>query len=172
MFMSQTLSLSETTSRWLLANGYTPVNLDCQRENGDTALMKATRQKELTVVKELIDRGVNLNLRNDDGNNALWYACFGNDYILLDLLINSGININNQNDHGATVLMYAASAGKEEMVQFLLSYGADTDLKNIDDFKPIDFASTVEVLRILKNAKNSETRQAESPAHEPLLFRS
>ena len=154
MFMTQTLTLSETTSRWLLANGYAPADLDRKGENGDTALMKATRQKELTVVKELIDRGAVLNLTNDDGNNALWYACFANDYILVDLLINSGININNQNDNGATVLMYAASAGKEEMVQLLLSHGADPELKNWDDFKAIDFSSTLEVLKILKNAKS------------------
>lgn len=154
MFMTQTLTFSETTTHWLLANGYTPDHLDRQGENGDTALMKATRQKELTVVKELINRGADLNLTNDDGNNALWYACFGNDYILLDLLINSGVNINNQNDNGATVLMYAASAGKEEMVKLLLSCDADPELKNLDDFKAIDFASTIEVLRILKNVKS------------------
>ncbi|EAW35047.1 hypothetical protein L8106_08026 [Lyngbya sp. PCC 8106] len=154
MFMTQTLTFSETTIHWLRANGYNPVHLDNKGENGDSALMKATRQKELAVVKELIDHDADLNLKNDDGNNALWYACFGNDYTIVDLLINSGININNQNDIGATVLMYAASAGKEDMVDLLLSHHADPELKNLDDFKAIDFSSTVEVLRILKNAKS------------------
>ncbi|MDY7023966.1 MAG: ankyrin repeat domain-containing protein [Cyanobacteriota bacterium] len=152
--MTQTLALSETTCQWLLANGYTQDHLNQAGDNGDSALMKATRQRELGVVRELLDFGADLAWINDDGNNALWYACFANDYVLMDLLINSGININNQNDNGATVLMYAASAGKEEMVEYLLSHNADTELKNLDDFKAIDFASTIEVLRILKYAKS------------------
>ncbi|MEH2448741.1 MAG: ankyrin repeat domain-containing protein [Nostoc sp.] len=143
--------LSEATTQWLIAKGYNPGNLNQAGENGDTALMKATREGVDTVVKELIDAGVD-NARNSDCNNALWFACFGNHYDLINLLLAVNINIDNQNDNGATVLMYAASAGKTEVVKLLLPHQPNLDLKNLDDYKAIDFASNVEVLRILKDA--------------------
>ncbi|MCL6754965.1 ankyrin repeat domain-containing protein [Nostoc sp. CCCryo 231-06] len=152
--------LSETTIQWLIAKGYNAGDLNQPGENGDTALMKATREGVYAVVKELIDAGVNINARNSDCNNALWFACFGNHYDLINLLLAVNINIDNQNDNGATVLMYAASAGKTEVVKLLLQHDPNLDLKNLDDYKAIDFASNVEVLRILKNATKSNIGQS------------
>lgn len=121
--------------------------------------MKATREGVYAVVKELINAGVDINARNSDAfgglrlhNNALWFACFGNHYDLINLLLTVNINIDNQNDNGATVLMYAASSGKTEVIKLLLPHYPNLDLKNLDDYKAIDFASNVEVLRILKDA--------------------
>lgn len=70
-------SLSAETQRWLTAKGYKSTDLDQTGENGDTALMKATREGVFTVVEELINAGAEINARNNDGNNALWFACFG-----------------------------------------------------------------------------------------------
>jgi ankyrin repeat protein len=152
--MSQTnqTKLSTTTSQWLIANGYNIEDLNQGGENGDTALMKATREGVHPVVKELIDAGSDINARNNDRNNALWFACFGNYYDLINLLLSANIDINNQNDNGATVLMYGASAGKTEVVRLLLQHNPNMNLKNLDDYKAIDFASNIEVLRLLKNA--------------------
>ncbi|WP_375505705.1 ankyrin repeat domain-containing protein [uncultured Nostoc sp.] len=159
--MNQTNSqnLSEATIQWLIAKGYNPDDLNQTGENGDTALMKATREGIHAVVKELIDVGADINTRNSDCNNALWFACFGNHYDLINLLLASNINIDNQNDNGATVLMYAASAGKTEVVKLLLQHQPNLYLKNLDDYKAIDFASNVEVLRILKNATKPDIGQ-------------
>ncbi|MFN6562790.1 MAG: ankyrin repeat domain-containing protein [Nostoc sp. ChiSLP01] len=155
--MSQ--GLSEATTQWLIAKGYNPEDLNQRGENGDTALMRATREGVYAVVKEVIDAGADINAKNSDAsgglrlrNNALWFACFGNHYDLIHLLLANNINIDNQNDNGATVLMYAASAGKTEVVKLLLQYHPNLNLQNLDDYKAIDFASNVEVLRILKNA--------------------
>jgi uncharacterized protein len=145
-------SWSQTTCEWLKANNYNPEDLNQPGENGDTALMKATRQGIYSVVQELISAGADINARNNDNNNALWFACFGNYYELINLFLEMKINIDNQNDNGATVVMYAASAGKAEVVRLLLQHHPNLDLKNLDDYKAIDFASTVEVLRMLKDA--------------------
>ena len=160
--MNQTNSqnLSEATIQWLIAKGYNPGDLNQTGENGDTALMKATREGIHPVVKELIDAGAEINARNSDCNNALWFACFGNHYDLINLLLANNINIDNQNDNGATVLMYAASAGKTEVVKLLLQHQPNLYLKNLDDYKALDFASNVEVLRILKNATKPDIGQS------------
>lgn len=47
--------------------------------------------------------------------------------------------------------MYAASAAKTEVVKLLLQHHPNLYLKNLDDYKAIDFARNVEILRILKN---------------------
>ncbi len=151
-------NLSEATRQWLIVKGYDPQDLNQPGENGDTALMKATREGVCAVVKELIDTGVHINARNNDSNNALWFACFGNHYELINLLVAAKINIDNQNDNGATVLMYAASAGKTEVVKLLLKHHPNLELKNLDDYKAIDFASNVEVLRVLKDAIKQDAR--------------
>ncbi|MFM6107600.1 MAG: ankyrin repeat domain-containing protein [Sphaerospermopsis kisseleviana] len=146
------LKFSTETCQWLLANNYNPEDLNQRGKNGDTALMKATRDRLYRVVKELIDAGADINATNDDHNNALWFACFGNHYDLMNLLLEANIDINNQNDNGATVLMYGASAGKTEVVRLLLQHNPNMNLHNLDDYKAIDFASNIEVLRLLKNA--------------------
>jgi len=155
--MSQTMqpNFSAETSQWLIAKNYNAEDLNQQGENGDTALMKATREGCYTIVQELIKAGADINIRNNDGNNALWFACFGNHYELMNLLLDININIDNQNDNGATVLMYGASAGKTEVVKLLLQHNPNMNLKNLDDYKAIDFASNIEVLRLLKNASKS-----------------
>ncbi|MBD2628043.1 ankyrin repeat domain-containing protein [Trichormus variabilis] len=152
--MSQTNQpkLSTETNQWLLAEGYNAEDLNQRGKNGDTALMKATREGMYSVVKELIDGGADINATNNDHNNALWFACFGNHYDLMNLLLDANIDINNQNDNGATVLMYGASAGKTEVVRLLLQHNPNMNLQNLDDYKAIDFASNREVLRLLKNA--------------------
>lgn len=144
--------LSQPLEAWLNNAGYSLENLNQPGENGDSALMKLTREGRLDWMQELLAVGVEVNLRNNDGNNALWFACFGNFYAAIDLLLDAGVNIDNQNDNGATALMYAASAGKGEVLQQLLDRGADVSLKNLDDFTALDFASTEAVWRQLKHA--------------------
>ncbi len=64
-------------------------------ENGDTALMKATKAGISTVFQSLIYMGADVNAKNND-NNALWLACFGNRYNLISLLLAAHIDINEQ----------------------------------------------------------------------------
>jgi ankyrin repeat protein len=155
-------NLSLDSREWLVKQGYNPQDLNLHGENGDTALMKATKAGLFAVVEELIDVGADVNAINNDGNNALWFACFGNHYDLINLLLAAHIDINNQNDNGATVLMYAASSGKAGVLQLLLQHQPELNLKNLDDFQAIDFASNIEVFKILKNATKAGNRQKSS----------
>ena len=148
--MTITNRLSKTTEIWLQQKGYNVANLDERVDNGGTALIVASREGAIDIVQDLLANGVNINLKNNDGNNALWFACFGNHFTLMQLLVNAGIDLDNQNDNGVTVLMYAASAGKTDGVKLLLKAGANPHLRNLDDFRAIDFSSTVEILNLLR----------------------
>lgn len=148
--MTITQRLSQTTEIWLQKKGYNTENLDERVNNGTTALIAASREGAIDVVRDLLANDVNLNLRNNDGNNALWFACFHHHLPLLRLLINAGIDLDNQNDNGVTVLMYAASAGKTEVVKLLLKVGANPRLRNLDNFGAIEFSSTVEIFKLLR----------------------
>ena len=74
----------------------------------------------------------------------------------MELLINAGIDLDNQNDNGVTVLMYAASSGKTDAVKLLLEKGANPHLRNLDDFRAIEFASTVEILKLLRGVVGAQ----------------
>jgi ankyrin repeat protein len=114
--------------------------------------MKAAREGETHIVRELIGLGANLDQKNVDGNSALWNACFANSYDCFYALIDGGIDINSQNVNGVTSLMYCASAGKEDFVKLLLECNAKADLENLDGFKAIDLAVTPKIYKMLKAA--------------------
>lgn len=144
--------MSDGLSQWLAANGYSSDELEKTGFNGETALMFAARRGRTDHLVELIDRGADLEARNHDGNSAVWLACYSNDIHCLTELIRCGANLNVQNDNGATPLIYSASAGREAMVKQLIAAGANPYLKTLDDFTALDVASTLPILRLLKNA--------------------
>jgi uncharacterized protein len=143
--------MSDTLKAFLLGEKFPAGGLDTTIDNATTPLMRAARLGRLEIVRELITLGANLELRNADGNTALWLACFSNDRAVVAALIDAGASLDNQNDNGATCLMYAASSGRHELVQLLLDRGADAQLRNYDDFRAGELASTVECLKLLRH---------------------
>lgn len=134
----------------MLENDYNPKEINKVGKHGNSALMKAVREAQSNIAKELIEAGANLELKNVDGNTALWNACFGQDYSCVELLVKAGIKLNSMNDNGVTALMYSASAGKEDMVKLLLEFEADKSLENLDGFKAIDLAVTPKIYKLLR----------------------
>lgn len=143
---------SQSTTQWLMDNGFNPQQLDLPGRHEDTPIILASRRGETAIVKELIDAEVNINHRNMDGTNALWAAVVADSEAIAGLLLAAGVDLDNQNENGATALMYAASNGKTNWVRFLLEKGADTTLNSLDDYTALDLASNIEILRLLRNA--------------------
>lgn len=146
------MSFSDITKTWLKENEYDINDLNKQGKYGNSAVMKASREGQTKIVKELIEKGVNLDIKNVDGNSALWNACFASSFDCFQALIDAGIEIDSKNDNGVTALMYCASAGKDDFVKLLLENGADATLENLDGFKAIDLAVTPKIFKMLKNA--------------------
>ena len=142
----------KSTTQWLLKNGFDPEQLDRPAKYADTPLILASRRGEVAIVDELIEAGVNVNHRNMDGTNALWAAVVADSQEIAERLLAAGVDLDNQNENGASTLMYAASNGKTSWVRFLLEKGADTTLKSLDDYTALDLASTIDILRLLRQA--------------------
>lgn len=140
---------------WLIKNEYSVDDLNTTGKYGNSALMKASREANITIVDELLSLNADLNIKNVDGNSALWNACFGNSYECFEALVKAGIDIDSQNVNNVTALMYCASAGKDDFVELLLKHKARTDFESLDGFKAIDLAVTPKIVKLLKNANLS-----------------
>jgi ankyrin repeat protein len=64
--MTVTKPLSKTTATWLQKKGYSVENLDEQKNNSATALILASREGSIEIVRDLLAAKVNVNLRNSD----------------------------------------------------------------------------------------------------------
>jgi rhodanese-related sulfurtransferase len=141
---------SEALCSFFEEHGFDLSHLDSPREHGLTPLMRAALAGRLDLVDELLRLGVDVRLRNADGNNALWLACVSNNESVVRYLIEAGVCVDNKNDTGATPLMFAASAGRAHLVKLLLRAGADPCLRNQDNSRAVDLASTWECLGLLR----------------------
>lgn len=136
---------------WFHQHGFSESYLDQRNSSGLTPLLLACQQGYGVMVAYLLSQGVALDAVDAYGNNALWAACYSEDSGCITLLLEAGIDLNYQNQAaGATVLIYAASSGKEAVVRQLLDAGADAGLKTHDDFTALDLASTINILKLLK----------------------
>ena len=110
------------------------------RYKGLTALMGASVDGHLEIVKYLISTGADVNAKNDDGWTALIFASTTKGHLeIVKYLISKDADINAKRDKGLTALM-VASSGKLEIVKALVegkggllsvfSKGADVNAKD------------------------------------------
>ena len=130
------------------------------QDNGQ-ALVWASRQGHLQVVKLLLDRGADVNAKGELGRTALMEAS-GRETELMEasesghleivkFLLAKGADVNAQKDLGRwTALMSAAAGGNVEIVQALLDKGADINAKNYQGWTPLMWASEEGHLQAVK----------------------
>ena len=80
----------------------TEANVDVQDKQRRTALMLASKNGHLDIVKTLVNAGAALNLQGNEGgyggNTALMYACRHGHLEVVKILVNAGTNLNLQSD--------------------------------------------------------------------------
>ena len=101
-------------------------------EWGQSILMLATRENQLTIVATLLNARmpkVNVNLAKPSGYTALFYAIENRDTNILKALLRRGANPNvslkQENAVGNTPLHFACLLEKQKHTELLLEYGAD-----------------------------------------------
>ena len=97
-------------------------NVNAKDNNGSSALMLATKQKQTKTVELLLKHGANVNFQNNDGITPLMMAVMNFDTKTAELLLKHGANINAQDKHGRTALAIAGNLG--DTANLLRKYGA------------------------------------------------
>ena len=90
-----------------------------------TALMWATSEKHLTIVKALVAAGADVRARTSGGFSPLLFAARQGDAESGAVLLDAGADPNDRARDGSTALVIAVASGREDMAVLLLERGAD-----------------------------------------------
>ena len=97
--------------------------------NGQSALMWAAAEGNLSVVRALISHGGDIHARSNSGTTPLLFAARKGSLESVRALIEAGADVNAQRPDGASALLVAIINGHEDLVDFLLSVGADPNVE-------------------------------------------
>lgn len=113
----------------LLASG---AKIDATNQQGDTAIMAATKGAHVATVEALIAQGADLNRRNHNQDNVLLYASAAGDLAIVQLAIEAGADTTITNRFGGTGLIPAADRGHVDIVEYLLTQ-SDVDVNHLNN---------------------------------------
>ncbi|WP_193768833.1 ankyrin repeat domain-containing protein [Metasolibacillus meyeri] len=108
------------------------VNINAIDTNGRTAVMAATYNNEVEIVKRLIERGADINIRDKQLNNVLLYAGASGYLSIVKLAIEAGADTTIKNRFGGIAIIPAAERGHVEVVKELLE-NSDTNVNHINN---------------------------------------
>lgn len=116
------------------------LDLEDKDAAGATQLHRAVRERNLLLVRSLVDQGANLHSRANDGKTALHYASLDSslDLGMMRVLLQSGDKdiMNLGDDNGQTPLHYAAARDFTNGIELMVEYGVDTELTDHYGFTP------------------------------------
>ena len=121
------------------------LNTDC---GGYLLLHKAIRERELEIMRFLIEAGADVNARDSSGHPPL-YRAFGEPEIV-QILIEAGADVNARDGWGDPLLNTPVAWGYPDTVRLLLDAGADVNAKNDDGTSLANLAYEEEELEILQ----------------------
>jgi ankyrin repeat protein len=125
---------------------------DTTLNEGTTALLRAARAGDHTVMRLLLDKGADPALTTKDGNTALMLAAGigyrdkntkGSESDALEAVkvaLAAGLDLQQKNGRDETPLHGAAFRGADTIVQFLIDKGADLNAVSRQGFTPLDMA--------------------------------
>jgi hypothetical protein len=118
------------------------------------AFRAACRNGNLHIAEDLLSTNPEiLNSQDRDGNTGLHFACQGGHKEIVEfLLLSTDIDYNAQNNDGFTCLLIASQKGYIPIVDLLLKKGANPDIADLFDKRPIDLvgAKNLEIFELLR----------------------
>ncbi|MEJ6950468.1 ankyrin repeat domain-containing protein [Natronospora cellulosivora (SeqCode)] len=132
------------------------IDIDYQcKENGNTALILASKNGHIDVVEYLLSQGADINRVNNLSYPAIWYAANEGHFTIVDLLLEYNVNIN-KTYGGTTLLQWNAYQGNLANVKSLIDRGAEINIITntrggaLRDLMSVEITSErKEILRIL-----------------------
>ncbi|GFT73185.1 tyrosine-protein kinase HTK16 [Nephila pilipes] len=120
-----------------------PPPSDSRRHGRTNLLHRATKEGELTVVRELLKSGYhNLDAKNQEGQTAVHLASIAGFDDILDLLLESGANPNIIDGSGLTPLHYACLNNRPLTVDVLVNHRANPQLRATETgWVPLHYAA-------------------------------
>ena len=103
-------------------------DVNARGPDGTTAIMWASYNGDLELVKKLVAAGADVNAKNDFGAFALSEAAMTGSTPIIDALLKAGANADAANNEGETALMEVARTGRIDAANLLLKAGADINL--------------------------------------------
>ncbi|KAF4450394.1 hypothetical protein F53441_6518 [Fusarium austroafricanum] len=111
-------------------------------DNGNTALIFASKYGHNDMVHLLLKHGASLKARNINGDTALAVAAYHGLDTTAGLLIERGADIEARSNNQSTPLAIAARRGCNDVVKLLLDNGADIEARNKWRDTPLSRASS------------------------------
>lgn len=98
--------------------------------NGITALIWASQNGHIDVVKVLLDKGADINIKNSNGVTSLIMAIQNSSMDIVKLLLDKGAEVNTvRPNDSVTPLIMALWKGNSDIIKLLLDKGADVNAK-------------------------------------------
>ena len=98
-------------------------------ESGRTALMFASMNGRIEIVRLLLDKGIDPNMVDKYDKTALHFASISGNTGIVKLLLDRGTDLDIVDNYG-TALMWASMYGHIDIVELLLAKGSDPNIVN------------------------------------------
>ncbi len=106
------------------------MDLNAQNQEGRTPLMEAVLQKNMDIIKCLLDRNVLPDIRDREGKTALMLSAQVNYVSGVRVLIKSGACLDIRDQNGDTALMEVAFWGCSQIAEILIKAGASLNIQD------------------------------------------
>ncbi|MDT4897300.1 MAG: hypothetical protein QOH25_2377 [Acidobacteriota bacterium] len=144
--------------------------LDASNDTGWTALMIATIEGHVDVVRVLLEYGAEVSAENNRGWTALRFAVSMDETEILYMLLAAGAEANIADHEGKTALMQAAGENIEGSLKALLDAGANPQLADNKGQTALMIAQKhgpTKIIKILKKAEAQASNDIDAPVNIP-----
>lgn len=118
-------------------HGDTAALLKTDAPNGKSALMVASKQGELHLVKLMVRFGADINEVTATGGTPFMFAVLGDHITVADWLYRRGANINARGSNGWSAATIAGAKGQTNMLEWLIESNANVDSPDVYRFTPL-----------------------------------
>ena len=159
----------ERVREWIQSGG----KVNKINKYGLTPLMEASKNNRVAVVELLLDSRADIDKANKNGVTALMEATEMSNIAVVKLLLDRGADPNKATSGGNTALIEAVMQpqwhgnGNAELVKLLIQHGANVNQADKHGNTPVSLASSDEIRRLLRDAKNIRWRYLEKDFKPP-----